>query len=257
MEGAARVFAGEFGQSTLFVAAEDAGTPGWVVTPGGAWCRQMYLAGALTETVENGDILRCRIADPTGAFDVVAGGRNAALVQTFRKISVPSFVGINGYAQMYQKNGSVVLSVRPEHVQVVDRTVRDQIILVAAEYTMSRLEQVRLALEGTCPDNRILRATRHYSMTLPRVLELARMVEGAVQSVRPQESPLSADKPDMRSVVRELLQNASGPHGIAVEEIIELLLLRGLRKDDVLAALESLIHDDECYQPQKGYVKPL
>ncbi|MGA2121649.1 MAG: hypothetical protein ABSG49_06345 [Methanoregula sp.] len=257
MEGAARVFAGEFGQSTLLVAAEEPGTPGYVVTPGGAWCRQMYLAGALTETVENGDMLRCRIADPTGAFDVVAGGRNATLVQTFRKIPVPSFVGINGYAQMYRKNGSVVLSVRPEHVQVLDRAVRDQIVLIAAEYTLRRLEQVRLALEGACSDNQILRATRHYSMTKPRVLELARMVEGAVQSVRSQESPLPAEKPDVRSVVLEHLQNASGPRGVAIEEIIELLSIRGLRKEDVLAALESLIRDDECYQPQKGYVKPL
>lgn len=113
MEGAARVFAGEFGQSTLLVAAEEPGTPGWVVTPGGAWCRQMYLAGALTETTEEGGMLRCRIADPTGAFDVVAGGRNTALVQTFRKIPVPSFVGMNGSAQMYQKNGSTMLTCTP------------------------------------------------------------------------------------------------------------------------------------------------
>jgi len=257
MEGAARVFAGEFGQSTLFVAAEDGGTPGWVVTPGGAWCRQMYLAGALTETAEDGDMFRCRIADPTGAFDVVAGGRNAALVQSFRKISVPSFVGINGYAQMHQKNGSMVLSVRPEHVQVVDRAVRDQIILITAEYTLRRLELVLRALEGTCQDNRILRATCHYSMTIPRVLELARMVDGAVKSVRPQVSPFPAEKPDMCSVVKELLLGAGGPQGIAVAEIIELLSLRGLREEDVLTALESLIRDDECYQPQKGYVKLL
>ncbi len=257
MEGAARVFAGEFGQSTLLVAAEEPGTPGWVVTPGGAWCRQMYLAGALTETTEEGGMLRCRIADPTGAFDVVAGGRNTALVQTFRKIPVPSFVGMNGSAQMYQKNGSTMLTVRPEQVQVVDRAVRDQIILVTAEYTLRRLEQVRLALEGTCTDERILLATRHYSMTGPRLLELARMVESAVRGIRPQELPHPAEQPELRSIVMELVRNASGPRGIALEEIIELLALRSIRKEDVLSALESLILEDECYQPQKGYVKSL
>ncbi len=149
------------------------------------------------------------------------------------------------------------LSIRPEQVHVVDRAFRDQMILITAEHTLRRLEQVRLAIEGTCTDNRILRATHHYSMTKPRVLELARMVEGAVKSIRPQESPSVAEKPDVRSIVMDLLQNASGLQGIAVEEIIELLSLRGLRKEDVLAALESLIHDDECYQPRKGYVKSL
>lgn len=139
----------------------------------------------------------------------------------------------------------------------MDRAVRDQIILVTAEYTLRRLEQVRLALEGTCTDERILLATRHYSMTGPRLLELARMVESAVRGIRPQELPHPAEQPELRSIVMELVRNASGPRGIALEEIIELLALRSIRKEDVLSALESLILEDECYQPQKGYVKSL
>lgn len=256
MEGAARVFAGEFYQSTLFVPPADQGTPGWVVTPGGAWCCRMHITGALTESVETGDMLRCRIADPTGAFDVVAGGRNTALVQTLRKIPVPSFVAISGYAQMYQKNGNVILSVRPEHVQVIERDCRDQLLLITAEHTLRRLEQLRVAVGGTCTDDRIIRTVRSYAVTLPKILDLVRMVEGAVQSVRPQSPPSPAGQPDVRAIVMELMQNA-GPRGIAVDEILETLATRGIRKEDVLAALESLIMDDECYQPQKGYVKPL
>ena len=53
------------------------------------------------------------------------------------------------------------------------------------------------------------------------------------------------------------MHDAEGPRGIAVEDIIDTMALRGILKEDVLAALESLIHDDECYQPQKGYVKLL
>jgi uncharacterized protein len=257
MEGAARVFAGEFSQSSLFVPPADPGTPGWVVTPGGAWCRQMYLAGALTETVESGDMLRCRIADPTGAFAIVAGGRNTALVQTLLKIPVPSFVALSGCAQMYQRNGNVHLSVRPEQVQVIERACRDQHILTTAEYTLRRLEQLRSAIDGSCADDRLLRTTRHYATTLPKILELAGMVEGAVKSVRPQDVPVPAEGTDVRAVVMELMQGTAGPRGIAVDEIIETLELRGIRKEDVLAALESLILEDECYQPQKGYVKPL
>jgi len=257
MEGAARVFAGDFYQSTLFVPSPDPGMMGWVVTPTGAWCRQVYLTGALTETVESGDMIRCRIADPTGAFDVVSGGRNTVLVQTLRKIPVPSFVAVSGYAQMYQKNGSMILSVRPEHVQMVERACRDQLLLIAAEHTLHRLELLESAVRGTCTDDRYLRTARHYATTLPKILQLVSMAEGAVQSVRPQEPESPAGRPDVRATVMELMQNAGGPRGIAVDEIIDTLAVRGIRKEDVLAALESLIVDDECYQPQKGFVKLL
>jgi len=158
---------------------------------------------------------------------------------------------------MYQKNGNVVLSVRPEHVLVVERACRDQILLLTAEYTLCRLEQLRAAIGGTCTDDQILRTVHHYTVTLPKILDLVRMVEDAVQNVRPQEQQLSPGQPDIRAVLMELMQAGSGPRGIAVDEIIESLSLRGIRKEDVLAALQSLIVDDECYQPQKGYIKPL
>jgi len=50
---AARVFAGEYGSSTLSIQDDDPQNPAWVVTPGGAWCRSMFLSGALTEVTES------------------------------------------------------------------------------------------------------------------------------------------------------------------------------------------------------------
>jgi hypothetical protein len=258
MEGAVRVFAGEFSQSSLVVPSPDPGSPGWVVTPGGAWCRQMYVAGALTEISENADMIRCRVADPTGAFDVVCGGRNAQLAQILKTIPVPSFVAIQGTAQMYQRNGTSIVSVRPEQVLVIDRASRDQLLLITAEYSLRRLEGMRLAIREAGPgDDRMLRAARHYSLTPARILDLVSMAEGAIQGIRPQEPQSSPMQADVRPVVMDLIQSSGGPRGMAVEEIIETLATQGIRKEDVLAALESLITDDECYQPQKGYVKPL
>ena len=107
MEGAVRVFAGEFCASTLSVQDEDTAGAAWVVTPSGGWCRLMYIAGALTEREENGDMLYCRIADPTGAFDLVIGGRNTAVAEAFKKLPLPSFVTVTGRAQMYRKTEKV------------------------------------------------------------------------------------------------------------------------------------------------------
>jgi RPA family protein len=256
MEGTARVFAGEFGSSTLSVQDEVAGNPAWVVTPGGAWCRFMFICGALTEVSERGDMVHTRIADPTGVFDLVIGGRNTALAEIFRKIPVPSFVTVTGRAQMYSKKGEMVLSIRPDNVNLVDRQVRDQWVLATAKSTLERLHQLNLALQGGCSDKRILAAVRHYAITKTRLRDLALMIEGAIQTVRPPGIE-SSPKPDARALVLDLISSESGPQGSAIEEIITMGATRGIPQEAVLAAIESLITDDECYQPRKGFIKRL
>lgn len=257
MDGAVRVFAGEFNASTLQVKDNGADDASWIITPGGAWCRSMYLAGALTEVAGDGDMVRCRLADPTGAYDIVIGGRKTPLAETFRDLPVPSFVTVSGQARMYQKNGKTFLSLRPDEVRTVDRAVRDQWVLATAAATLERLDTLRLVLRNKSTDERALAPVRHYRITASSLLELGEMIERAVQSIRPPEtaSPVPS-KDNARELVVELM-TGSGPRGIAVEEIIDKARERGVAKETVLAAIESLIVDDECYQPQKGFVKAL
>ena len=256
MEGAARVFAGEFSRADLTVQDDTAATPAWVVTPGGAWCRLLFFAGALTEVEESADTLRCRLADPTGVFDLVTGTKNSSPAQVLAKLPIPSFVTVTGQAFLYRKNGNAVLSVRPEQVQLVDRSVRDQCVLITAYATLRRLEQMHLALKGVCSDEKYLTASRHYIVTPSLLRELVTMTEGAIQSIRSQDAPVTG-LADVRVLVMELISAPSGPHGIAVAELIETAGLHGIPQEEVLAAIESFIVDDECYQPQKGFVKPL
>jgi len=257
MEGAARVFAGEFSESTLYVPSEDAGSSGWVVTSGGAYCRQMFLAGVLTEITEKGDMLHCRVADPTGAFDIVTGGKNTALARAFQNIPIPSFVAVSGCARMYQKNNHCVLSIRPEQVMAIDRACRDQIFLTTAEYSLHRLDQLRLAVLGNYTDEPFKSTLSHYAVSPMTIRNLVQMIEGALQGIRPKESTPPAGQQEVRSAVMDILEGVKGPRGVAVEEIINMLTSRGIRKEEVLAALELLIVEDECYQPQKGFVKLL
>ena len=120
----------------------------WVVTPGGAWCRSLYLCGALTEVTEVTDVLFCRLADPTGAFDLVTGGRRGAVAEHSRAIPVPSFVAVTGIAQLYKKNGSWAVSVRPEYVRVIDKATRNRWIVTAADMTLARIERLLACLMG-------------------------------------------------------------------------------------------------------------
>jgi hypothetical protein len=115
---------------------------------------------------------------------------------------------------------------------------------------------MNLALKGGCSDERILAAVRHYAMTKTRLRDIALIVEGAVGTVRPPGTVFPTAS-DARSLVMDIITSVNGPQGSAVEDIIAMAVTRGVSQEAVLAAIESLIIDDECYQPRKGFIKLL
>ncbi len=257
MEGAVRLFAGEFSRSDLAVPGEDEKSAAWVVSPTGAYCRQVFLAGALVEVQEQGDMLFARLADPTGGFDLVCGGNNTAIAESIRKIHLPSFISVSGRARLYRKEGRPVLTIRPDQVQIIDRLIRDQWIITTANATLARLELMHHAMKGTCTEERVRQAYQHYSPTLRDLTGLADMVAGALATVRPPQETDGPMQADTLEIIMECIRIASGPRGISVEEILEMAQMRAVSREAALAAIEKLIVDDECYQPQKGFVKPL
>jgi hypothetical protein len=257
MEGAARVFAGDFSGATFSLPADDPGSPAWVVTPGGAWCRLLYICGALTEITGIADVLHCRLADPTGAFDIVAGGRRSAAAEQIRAIPVPSFVAVLGTAQLYAKNGRGAVSVRPEYVRVIDRAIRDRWITVTADMTIARLELLLAAIEGNTDDICVCSVIRHYGITRERLRDLATMAGGALESVCTAPASSHIAEADISAIVMEIIRAKNGPRGVAVKDVIDEAGLHGYMQDAVLAAIGTLVTNDDCYQPQKGYIKPL
>jgi RPA family protein len=256
MEGAARVFAKEFSQSTLTIQKSDPGEPSWVVTPSGAWCHVMFLTGALTEISEEGDILRCRVSDPTGVFEVVVGGIRAELFTMVRKIPVPSFLAIVGTAQMYQRKGSCRLSVRPDSIQIVDRTVRDTWVARTADLTLDRLEQLATAIRGQTIDPRSQTTVKHYRTTPEQVQEILEMVVFALSSIQISASRVQAPL-NPGELILAIIKDHQGARGITIDEVITLAGLKGISAKTTTEIIRDLIRGDECYQPQKGTIKLL
>ena len=83
------------------------------------------------------------------------------------------------------------------------------------------------------------------------------LVAGALASIRPPQETDGVVQADPREIIMEYIRTTSGPRGVAVEEILEMARMRAISQEAALAAVESLIVEDECYQPQKGFVKPL
>ncbi len=257
MEGAARVFAGDFAGSTLTEPDENSGSTAWVVTPGGTWCRSVYLCGVLTEVNEIADVLYCRLADPTGAFDLVAGTKRGPVAEQIRGLPVPSFVAVTGTARLDRKNGGWAMWVRPEYIQEIDKASRDRWIISTADMTIARLELLLAALEGQSDDERAHRVVRHYGLTRAGIRSMVAMIEGALAGVRtiPEAPPVA--ETDISGTIMEIISTKSGPRGVAVQDVIDEAACRGYTQAAVLTAIETLITNDDCYQPQKGYVKPL
>lgn len=256
MEGSVRLFAAEFNAATLTIPGEDERSSPWIVTPFGARFREVFLAGALTELHEDGDLLTARLADPTGGFDLVCGGRESPAAAALRSLSCPTFISVLGRAGLYRRGSEVLRSIRPEQVRAIDRPVRDQWVLATARDTLDRLLEVQQVLAGRDPGGPVADAVRQYGMTAESLDEFAGLMEEVVAGIRPKET-VAAGEADARARVVDILNEKPGPRGVAVQDIIDALGAEGMFQDVVLKAIEGLIVDDECYQPQKGYIRLL
>ncbi|WP_148413500.1 rpa-associated protein [Haloferax sp. KTX1] len=142
-EIAYRVFAAEFDDASLsYSESDEERAPNYVVTPTGARLNRTFVAGVLTEVEHvNDEVLRGRIADPTGAFVTYAGQYQPEPMAYLDAATPPAFVSLAGKARTYEPDDADVVysSVRPESVNTVDADVRDRWIVSAAEATLRRI----------------------------------------------------------------------------------------------------------------------
>ncbi|KAB1196433.1 MULTISPECIES: rpa-associated protein [Haloferax] len=142
-EVAYRVFAAEFDDASLsYSESDEERAPNYVVTPTGARLNRTFVAGALTEVEHvNDEVLRGRIADPTGAFITYAGQYQPEPMAFLDQATPPAFVALAGKARTYKPDDSDVVytSIRPESVNTIDADVRDRWLVTTAEATLHRI----------------------------------------------------------------------------------------------------------------------
>jgi hypothetical protein len=149
-EVAYRLFAAEFDDATLsYSEGDEERAPNYVVTPTGARVNRLFAVGALTEVESvNEEVLRGRVADPTGVFVTYAGQYQPEAMNFLDRSTPPMFVSLTGKARTYEPEDSdrVFTSVRPESVNEVDAATRDRWVVAAARATLERVATMRAAL---------------------------------------------------------------------------------------------------------------
>lgn len=144
-ELAYRTFATEFNDATYtFRESDDERAPVYVLLPTGEKANRVFIVGTLTETEDVGtddEYWQGRIVDPTGTFFVYAGQYQPEAAGMLREIEPPEFVAVVGKPRTYETDdGTVNVSLRPEHLTTVDQVTRDQWVTETAERTLDRLE---------------------------------------------------------------------------------------------------------------------
>jgi len=222
-EVARRLFAAEFDDATLsYSEGEEERAPNYVVTPTGARTNRLFAVGALTEVDSvSEDVLRGRIADPTGVFVTYAGQYQPDAAGFLERASPPCFVSLTGKARTYQPEDAdrIFTSVRPESINEVDADTRDRWVVAAAEATLERVattaaaleldvrgEDLRAALESRGVDAALAQgvalAVDHYEPTEHYLEALRRMAVQALELVAGERD--AVDAPDVAP-------NVSGP----------------------------------------------
>jgi len=151
-EVAYRLFAAEFDDADVsYAESDEERAPNYVVTPTGARLNRTFAVGVLTAVEQAGEeILRARVADPTGAFVVYAGQYQPDAQTFFERVEPPGFLAVAGKARTFQPEDSDVVyaSLRPESVNEVDAPTRDRWTIQTAEQTLHRVRVMAAALRA-------------------------------------------------------------------------------------------------------------
>ncbi|HVL88349.1 MAG TPA: hypothetical protein VM681_10175 [Candidatus Thermoplasmatota archaeon] len=155
-EVAWRVFAQEFNASSSSH-TPDAGerSPTYVVSPLGARVNRLFLVGVLTSVErlgQNGEVLRARVSDPTGSFNLYAGQYQPAAARALSEMQPPLLVAVSGKSRLYTPESGVALaSVRPESIRPVPKEERDRWVLETVKLTRQRIAALEEALAMSEP----------------------------------------------------------------------------------------------------------
>ena len=257
MEPVSRVFAADLNASSLVLDHGDAPDRRIVLTPSASPCNLLYLTGVLLEVNgRKGDLMHARVADPTGAFELQVLGKEPETAELLSILKPPAF--ITAIAGLRLTGNSIrnpcILDLM--EIRQTDRAVRDSWVIRTGELMFERIIGLNDALSSGTGSPATKTVISHYHHSSQTISDMARMIRSAVRKVgHVPGGALQAGDPvrDVLAIIRE----NGGDKGVLLDTIILIAQKSGLQADQVKSAVETLLVEDECYQPLKGVIKLL
>lgn len=272
-ETARRVFAREFNDAALAYGEHTDRTPNFVITPTGAMCNRVFAVGVLTEVENIGTqgqtLYRARLADPTGAFTIYAGQYQQEAASFLSGAATPTYVAVSGKVRMYSPEpGASYTSIRPEEINVVDRSVRDRWIHRTAALTLKRIGIAEKALasgfrgeeltwhliSSTEDASGVSRAIDHYQLSYNSLQAYKQMVINALSTI---VEPVAPEEPEisLSEVILEAVVRLDTGEGTKYEDVLNELQNSGYDTEAVESAINTLMDEGRCYEPRIGVLK--
>jgi RPA family protein len=292
-EVAWRLFASEYNDASLEAEGGGERPPSYIVTPLGARVNRVFVVGVITDVENVGTdaqpMWRARVSDPTGTFHVYAGQYQPEAADALSKLKPPVFGAVVGKSRIYSPQpGTTYASIRPERVKEVDETVRDYWILEACRSLQRRLDAMsearkmdpltkegllKVGVKAALADG-IVQAVAHYGKVdlsrytamlaeslrylLPEYRESAGPGEPTTEPapIAKEERPTEPDETELKvlDVIGTLDKDGKGA---AWEGILEAATSRGVSKDALEEAINSLLDKGLIYEPILGRMKKI
>jgi len=249
-----RVFASELSGTKLVKEGSKEGACR-VITPTGACCGSIFVAGALLEIDGHvNDRMQARVADPTGAFTLEAGRQERDVAGILSTLQPPVFVTAVAEIQCPGRSPGSPWRCALQDIREVSREVRDFWVVTTADHTLSRLETLANVLEHGNGSEAVTEAIGFYRITFEDLKDTALRIREILAKM--EVSP-GIGGTDITKLVLTLIRDHGGDKGITLEEIIRAGSGEGLSPGEVRKAVETLLAEDECYQPSKGTIRLL
>jgi hypothetical protein len=272
-EGAWRVFAGEYNDSSSVIKGEGERVPSYVITPLGAKINRLFVVGVLTdvETLSE-ELLRAHVSDPTGIFTLYSGQFQAEVTSRVAEIEVPAFVAFVGKVRTFEpEEGILYLSVRPEKIYEVGPEARERWIIETSKNTIERIEAIKEGMNLSPPNaydlrklgysrdlaDGVVRAIRFYKNI--DIEKYKSMVAEALRYLMPEEVPREEkkeeEKNEIESTVLDVIKDIEGEEGALWDQIIEKCAEIGLDRVTIEETITSLLDKGLVYEPVLGTIK--
>lgn len=222
-EVAQRAFAREFNDATYtFREADDDRAPVYVLLPTGVKANRVFVVGTLIETEDVGneaEYWQGRLVDPTGTFFVYAGQYQPEAAGMLREIEPPAFVAGVGKPRTYEPDdGTVNVSLRPEHVTIVDEATRTRWVTETAERTLERID----ALDGQGTEYARMAREQYGDAVAPyrqAVIEAVKSLDAAPADTPADTSHATAESSATGQPLPAEERDGSSDSGDAVDEV--------------------------------------
>lgn len=281
-EGAWRIFANEYNDSSVIIRGTGERKPSYVITPLGAKVNRLFVVGVLTDVESlsgENELLRARVSDPTGIYTLYSGQFQPNVTATLLNIEIPSFLAFVGKVRVFEpEEGIIYLSVRPESVYEVDSSARDRWVLETCKSTWERVNAMREALHLSNPSvhelvklgysrelsEGVIKALKSYKdLDVDKYLD---SIEEALRYLIPEEAGvLSEDiheeekkkdeRDELEETVLEVIKEIEGDKGAQWDSIVERCKQLGIDKDTVEEIISSLLDKGLIYEPVLGVIK--